>query len=124
MKLEKGEILAIIETLCFIAGAVFFILVITIPSNPIWALIVGISCGLTGAIIWLCSLIIRTAGKVGHKIHNQIERTVVDKVDAEKIAKSIFKDEDDTYELHRVDTYPEEIKSEPASATEPSDANQ
>jgi len=106
MKLGKGSLLAITETAFFVLGAIFFVLVIAIPSNPIWALVAGIICGLAGAIIWSCSLIIRAANKVGHKIHNQIERTVVNQVDAEKVAQSILSDDEDTtYELHRADSY-------------------
>lgn len=105
MKLEKGSLFAIAETACFVIGAIFFVMVIAIPANPIWALIAGIFFGLAGAIIWSCSLIVHAASKVGHKIHDQIERTVVNQVDAEKVAKSILDDEDNTYELHRADSY-------------------
>ncbi len=92
-----------IETICFTLGAIFFVLVIAIPSNPIWALVAGIFCGLTGTIIWSCSLFIRLTQKTYRRIKKSVEVPT-----AEDVAKTILDTEDtraDTYELHRADSY-------------------
>ncbi len=105
MKLGIGTILAILESLLFVTGAVFCALVMVIPTNPIWALTAGIVCGLTGAIIWSCSLFVRTVKKVHTKVQNK-------KVTPEEIAKKILTDEDlaeETYELHRNENYTDDI---------------
>ena len=101
MKLGKTSLLAILESVLFLIGAAFFAMVLIIPSNPIWALIAGISCGLTGAIIWSCSLFVRMGHKVRATVHKQ-------SVNAEDVAKKILSDDNldtDTYELHRADDY-------------------
>ncbi len=106
MKLGKGTLSAIIETALFTFGAIFFLIVLIIPSNPLWALVAGISCGLTGAIVWSCSFFVRIGqrvGKLGHKIHDKVENS---KINPENIAKKIIEDDDfKQYELHRADAY-------------------
>ena len=110
MKLGKGTLSAIIETALFTFGAIFFLIVLIIPSNPLWALVAGISCGLTGAIVWSCSFFVRISkrigtrvGELGNKIHNKIEKN---KVNPENVARKILEDDDiDHYELHRADAY-------------------
>ena len=101
MKLGKGALSAIIETALFAIGAIFFLLVIIIPSNPIWALVAGIICGLAGAILWSCSLFAR----MGHGLHKRIKATKVNPAD---VAKQILEDDEletNGYELHRADSY-------------------
>ncbi len=100
MKLGKGTILAIFESLLFVIGAVFCALVLIIPSNPIWALGAGIACGLASAIMWSCSLFVRL-GKRAHEHHQD------KKITADNVAKKILADDisEDTYELHRADDY-------------------
>ena len=110
MKLGKEVFLAMIETALFVAGAIFFLIVLIIPANPLWALIAGIACGLTGAIVWSCSFFVRISkrigtrvGELGNKIHNKIEKN---KVNPENVARKILEDDDiDHYELHRADSY-------------------
>ena len=100
MKLGKGSLLAIVESALFIIGAIFFALVLIIPSNPTWALIAGILCGLAGAVMWSSSLFVR----MGHRVHTRVKHK---RVNAEDVAKKILDDDDDdeTYELHRADDY-------------------
>ena len=101
MKLGKGTFLAIIETALFTFGAIFFLLVLIIPSNPIWALAAGIVCGLAGAIIWSCPFFVH----LGQKLRRRIETT---KINPEDIAKQILDDDDlekNGYELHRIESY-------------------
>ena len=103
MKLGKGTLSAIIETALFTFGAIFFLIVLIIPSNPLWALVAGISCGLTGAIVWSCSFFVHIGRKVGHKLHDSIKST---KVNPEDVAKQILEDDDfKQYELHRANAY-------------------
>lgn len=100
MKLGKGTLLAILESVLFVIGAVFFAIVLIIPSNPIWALVAGIICGLAGAIMWSCSLFVR----MGKNIHHRIKSKTVN---AESVAQQILDDDadDETYELHRAESY-------------------
>lgn len=101
MKLGKGTLLAILESVLFVIGAVFFAIVLIIPANPIWALIAGILCGLAGAILWSSSLFVR----MGQTIHHRIKSKTVN---AESVAKQILNDDDtddETYELHRTESY-------------------
>ena len=102
MKLGKGTILAIIETALFVIGACFFLLVLIIPANPVWALIAGLLFGLAGAIVWSCPLFVR----MGQKIHDRI-KTANSQTSAEDVAKKILADDDEStnYELHRADAY-------------------
>lgn len=97
MKLGKEALLAITESALFILGAFFFLLVFLIPSNPIWALIVGILFGLAGAILWSCPHFVHLFGKAS-------QRMKVNHSDVEAISKKIQGD-DDTYELHRANSY-------------------
>ena len=101
MKLGKGSLSAIIETVCFTLGAIFFAMVLIIPTNPLWALIAGIFCGLAGAMIWSGSLFVR----MGQKVNTRIRRKTVNATD---VAKQILDDDDEMeegYELHRATDY-------------------
>lgn len=101
MKLGKGSFLAIVETGFFVLGAVFFAMVLIIPTNPLWALIAGIFCGLAGAITWSSSLFVR----MGQKVKTRVRRKTVNATD---VAKQILEDDDeleDGYELHRTTSY-------------------
>ena len=103
MELGKKTILAIIETALFVIGAIFFLIVLIVPANPIWALVAGILCGLTGAIVWSCSFFVHIGRKVGHKLHDSIKST---KVNPEDVAKQILEDDDfKQYKLHRANAY-------------------
>ncbi|MCQ2381976.1 MAG: hypothetical protein MJ054_01585 [Clostridia bacterium] len=101
MKLGKSSLLAIIEIALFTLGAVFFMLVLIIPSNPLWALVAGIFCGLAGAIIWSYSLI----SHLGHGIHKRLTKN---RITSEDVARKILEDdnlEKNGYELHRSSSY-------------------
>ena len=101
MKLGKRSLLAIFESVLFTVGADFLLLVIIIPSNPIWALVAGIICGLAGAILWSCSFFVH----IGYSVHSRIKST---KINPEDVAKKILEDDDineNSYELHRADAY-------------------
>ena len=103
IKLGKESLLSIIESSLFVLGAIFFLLVIVIPSNPVWALVAGILFGLAGAIVWSSPLFVQLA----KKLHNRIKDST--KVaSAEDVAKDILdadNTQNDTYELHRADSY-------------------
>ena len=100
MKLGKATILALIECACFALGAVFFLLMLMSPASPIWMLIVGILFGLTGAIIWLFPYVAR----LFIKIYDKVKSTKAKVKDVAKEIQSINED-DETYELHRTDSY-------------------
>ena len=111
-KLDFKSLLAIIESILFTLGALCFLLVIIIPTNPIWALVAGIVCGLAGAIVWSYPLFVRLA-KIAAKKTKQIKDAVKtnienNKVNAEDVAKKILEDDDlqkHGYELHRANEY-------------------
>lgn len=126
-KLGKEAILAIIESTLFALGAIFFLLVLIIPSNPVWALVAGILLGLAGAIVWLCPYVYRMMRNLTHKIHNRIENIKGPTINAEDVAEQILKSDKTqrkSYELHRADAYDnitDDIISqveEPTSTTE------
>ena len=95
MKLEKEALLAIIESALFLLGAIFFLLVFMIPSNPIWALVAGIIFGLAGALTWSYPYFVR--------LFRKMKGTTLS---AEEVAKKINEDTDaDSYELHRTESY-------------------
>ena len=100
MKLGKATILALIECACFALGAVFFLLMLMSPASPIWMLIVGILFGLAGAIIWLFPYVAR----LFIKIYDKVKSTKAKVKDVAKEIQSINED-DETYELHRSDSY-------------------
>ncbi len=101
MKLGKGSLLAIIESALFTAGAVFFLLTILSPSTPMWMLIVGFSCGLAGAILWLCPAIVRLLSKLLGGRKSQTARIE----DISQKIQGADKTDNDTYELHRKNSY-------------------
>ena len=108
MKLGKESLIAIIESALFVLGAFFFLLVIIIPTNPIWALITGISLGLAGAIVWLYPYIVRLVKNIHTNLHQRIERLKGPQINAEDVADKILKSERTkrkNYELHRADSY-------------------
>lgn len=114
MKLGKGTLLAIVESTLFLIGAIFFLLVLIIPSTPIWALIVGICFGLAGAIVWLSPLLVQ----MFHRISNHMK---VNTASVEEISQKIQgsdRPENDTYELHRADSY-DNLTDEMITHTEP-----
>lgn len=100
MKLGKATILALIECACFALGAVFFLLMLMSPASPIWMLIVGILFGLTGAILWLFPLLAHLFTKLYNKFKSK-------KAKVKDVAKEIqsINEDDETYELHRADSY-------------------
>lgn len=95
MKLGKEVVLAIIESALFVIGALFFVYVLFTPITPTWALIVGFSFGIAGAVLWLCPLILKGITK-----HIKPRR---DKI--KEISQKIQGTDDETYELHRSDAY-------------------
>lgn len=100
IKLGKATILALIECACFVLGAVFFLLMLMSPVSPLWMLIVGILFGLAGAILWLFPYIARLFIKLYNKFKSKRAKT-------KDVAKEIqnINEDDDTYELHRADSY-------------------
>ena len=100
VKLGKATILALIECACFVLGAVFFLIMLISPDSPLWMLIVGILFGLTGAIIWLFPHLARFY----LKIYNRFKGS---KAKAKDVAQQIqnINEEDNTYELHRANSY-------------------
>ena len=101
MKLGKESLLAITEIALFSLGAIFFLLVVIIPSNPLWALILGILCGLAGAITWSCPLFVHMFQKIQKRITSS-------HLDSEAVAKKILEDDnlqENGYELHRAESY-------------------
>lgn len=100
MKLGKATILALIECACFAIGAIFFLLMLISPASPLWMLIVGILFGLTGALMWLYPYIAR----LFKKIYDKLKSTRAKVKDVSKEIQSINED-DETYELHRADSY-------------------
>jgi hypothetical protein len=108
MKIGKEAVLAIIESALFVLGAVFFLLVLIIPSNPVWALIAGIVFGVTCAIVWLCPYVSHLIQNLILKIHHRIERIKGPTINAEDVAEQILKSDKTqrkSYELHRADAY-------------------
>ena len=104
MKLGKESLLAIIESALFVLGAFFFLLVAMIPSNPIWALVVGILFGLAGAVLWSYPLFVRLA----HRAHRKAKNLVGKGEDINELSKKLQgadNPENNTYELHRSDSY-------------------
>ena len=87
MKLGKATLFAIIECLLFISGAIFFLIVIIDPLNPLWALILGMILAGAGVIVWVAPLVRRMSSGLTPK-QSIIESTGT----AEEL---------DTYELHR-----------------------
>lgn len=102
MKLGKGTVLAIIECALFFIGAIFFLLMLISPASPIWMLIIGISCGLAGIALWVCPPLVRLITKVSgtnkQTRHEQI-------IDISQKIQGADNPENDTYELHRADSY-------------------
>ncbi|MCM1404254.1 MAG: hypothetical protein NC133_01990 [Prevotella sp.] len=101
MKLGKEALLAIVESALFIIGAFFFMLVLIIPSNPVWALVFGILFGLAGAIVWLCPFVIRLVRKI--KLRQPTTETDIASI-AQKI-QGADNPENNSYELHRSASY-------------------
>lgn len=95
MKLGKEVLLAIIESALFVIGAIFFVYVLITPFTPTWALIVGFSFGIAGAMLWLCPLILKGITKHIKPRHNTVQ----------EISQKIQGSDDDTYELHRPNAY-------------------
>ena len=103
--LDQKSILAMIETALFALGAVFFMLVLIIPTNPLWALIIGLLFGLAGTAVWLCPLLVQKLQRLRQTVKNNIESTKVNSAD---VAKEILADDNFDkygYELHRADSY-------------------
>ncbi len=96
MKLGKEALLAIVESALFIAGAVFFMLVLIIPSNPVWALIAGILFGLAGAIVWSYPYFVQLFRRL--KANDNVE-------DISQKIQGAEDPENNSYELHRSDSY-------------------
>jgi len=101
MKLGKGTLLAIIESALFTLGAIFFLLALMIPATPIWMLIVGFLCGLAGAILWLYPTVARAISKL---ISNR-KSNIANIADIAQKIQGADADENNTYELHRSDSY-------------------
>ena len=94
MKLGKESLLAIIESALFVAGAAFFAYALITNSNPIWAFTVGILLGLAGAILWSGSLLAQFL----RRRKNRVE-------DISRAIQGADNPENNTYELHRADSY-------------------
>ena len=94
MKLGKEALLAITEIALFLTGAVFFLLILILPTTPMWALIVGILFGLAGALLWAGSLL----AKFRHRDQNAVH-------DISQKIQGAGSPENNTYELHRADSY-------------------
>ena len=104
IKLGKESLLAVIECALFALGALFFLLTAMIPSNPIWALVVGILFGLAGAVLWSYPLFVRLAHKAHHKAQNLAGKGE-DINELSKKLQGADNPENNTYELHRSDSY-------------------
>lgn len=96
MKLGKEALLAIVESALFVIGAFFFMLVLIIPSNPVWALIMGILFGLAGAIVWLYPYLIRMINRL---------KPNTDVASISQKIQGADNPENNSYELHRSDAY-------------------
>ncbi len=96
MKLGKEALLAIVESALFVIGAFFFMLVLIIPSNPVWALIMGILFGLAGAIVWLYPYLVRLIIRL---------KPNTDVASISQKIQGADNPENNSYELHRSDSY-------------------
>lgn len=101
MKLGKESLLAIIESALFVLGALFFLLTLVSVSTPIWMLIVGSLCGLSGAILWLYPFVVRMIAQAKSKRKNQQDQVA----EVSQKIQGADNPENDTYELHRADSY-------------------
>ena len=103
IKLGKEALLAIVESALFITGAAFFMLVLIIPSNPVWALIVGILFGLAGAIVWLYPYFVQMINR---------SKANTDVASISQKIQGADNPENNSYELHRSDSY-DNVTDEP-----------
>ena len=92
MKLGKNEIMAIVESALFLVGAIFMAIVFIVPSNPLWAFILGLILALIAIGLW-----------VTPPIANLIKKTITEKRETTLTATSVAEATatDETYELHR-----------------------
>ena len=92
MKLGKNEVMAIVESALFLVGAIFMAIVFIVPSNPLWAFILGLILALIAIGLW-----------VTPPLTNLIKKAVAEKRESTLTATSV--DEatatNETYELHR-----------------------
>ena len=101
MKLGKESLLAIIESALFVLGALFFLLTLVSVSTPMWMLIVGSLCGLSGAILWLYPFVVRIITRAKSKHKNRQDQVAA----ISQQIQGADNPENDTYELHRADSY-------------------
>ena len=92
MKLGKNEIMAIVESALFLIGAIFMAIVFIVPSNPLWAFILGLVLALIAVGLWVIPLVVKPIKKaITEKRESTLTATSVDEATAT----------DETYELHR-----------------------
>lgn len=92
MKLGKNEIMAIVESALFLVGAIFMAIVFIVPSNPLWAFILGLILALIAIGLWITP-----------PIANLIKKAIAEKRESTLTATSVAEATatDETYELHR-----------------------
>lgn len=108
MKLGKNEIMAIVESALFLLGAIFMAIVFIVPSNPLWAFIIGLLLALIGVGLWVAPLIINLVKK---QLAEKRESTLT----ATTVAEATTTDQN--YELHRP-------VAQPAAPTTPTNPSQ
>lgn len=96
MKLGKNEIMAIVESALFLFGAIFMAIVFIVPSNPLWAFIIGLILALSGVGLWVGWWAIPL-------LRAKVKKAVDEKRAATLTATTVEEATavDKTYELHR-----------------------